>query len=160
MHLSGELLKSMTGANLVPVAYRGTSPAVTAILSGDVPFSIADLASLMPMAEAGKVRIIAVVNSQRVGAAPNVPTVAESGVPGYAADAWMGVFAPAGTPAAVVARLNAEIARTLARSDVREIFLKAGLEPVTMTPEEMRRFVLDDIAKWGKVIKQIGLKTQ
>jgi tripartite-type tricarboxylate transporter receptor subunit TctC len=160
MHLSGELLKYMTNANFVPIPYRGTSPAVEAILSGDVPFGISDLTSLLPMAEAGKLRIIAVINSQRIGSAPDVPTVAESGVAGYAADPWLGIFAPAGTPPEIVQRLNAEIRSALAQAQLRDIFIEAGLEPVTMTPDEMRRFFLSEIDKWGKVIRDIGLKIQ
>jgi tripartite-type tricarboxylate transporter receptor subunit TctC len=135
MHLAGELLKSMTGANLVPVPYRGTSPVVTAILTGEVPFGIADMTSLMP-------------------------TVAEAGLPGYSADPWIGLFAPAGTPPAIVERINAEVARALARPEVRDNFIKAGLQPAPMTPDETRRFVLDDIEKWGKLIRSINLKQQ
>jgi tripartite-type tricarboxylate transporter receptor subunit TctC len=160
MHLAGELLKSMTGTNLVPVPYRGTSPVVTAILTGEVPFGIADLASMIPVADAGRVRILAVMNSSRIGIAPDVPTVAEAGLPGYAADPWIGLFAPAGTPPAIVERLNAEVARALARPEVRDNFVKAGLQPAPMTAEETRRFVLDDIEKWGKVIRSINLKPQ
>jgi tripartite-type tricarboxylate transporter receptor subunit TctC len=159
MHLSGELLKYMTGANFVPIPYRGTSPAVEAIISGDVPFGVADLTTLMPMADAGKLRIIAVINSQRIGTAPNIPTVAES-VPGYAADPWQALFAPAGTPPDIVNRLNAEVRSALAEPQLRDTFIKAGLEPVAMTPEEMRSFVLADSAKWGKVIADIGIKIQ
>ena len=125
MHLSGELLKSMTGANLVPVPYRGTSPAVTAVLTGEVPFGIADMTSLMPLAEAGKVRILAVTNSSRIAVAPDIPTVGES-LTGYAADAWIGLFAPAGTPADIVNRINNEVERALARPEVKENFQKVG----------------------------------
>lgn len=160
MHLSGELLKYMTGANLVPIPYRGTSPAVEAIASGEVPLGIADLTSLMPMARAGKLRIIAVVNSQRISSVPDVPTVAESGVPGYAADPWMGIFAPAGTSPGILKRLNAAVQNALAQPKLRDILIKAGLQPVTMTPEEMQHFVQADIDKWGKVIKEIGLRIQ
>lgn len=160
MHLSGELLKYMTNANFVPIPYRGTSPAVQAIVSGDVPFGISDLTSLMPMAGAGKLRIIAVINSQRIGSAPDVPTVGESGVAGYAADPWLGIFAPAGTPPEIIKRLNFEIQGALTQPQLRNIFIKAGLEPVTMTPDEMRHFFFAEIEKWGKVIKDIGLKIQ
>jgi putative tricarboxylic transport membrane protein len=158
MHLAGELLKSMTGANLIPVPYRGTSPAVTAILTGEVPLGIADLTSLMPLAEDGKVRVLAVMNSARVGIAPDVPTIAEF-VPGYAADPWIGLFAPVGTPPGIVNRLNAEVARALARTDVRDNFIKAGLQPAPMTPEAMNAFVLDDFEKWGRLIRSIDLKS-
>lgn len=159
MHLAGELLKAMTGANLVPVPYRGTSPVVTALLTGEVPVGIADLTSLMPLAEAGKVRILAVMNSSRIGTAPDVPTVAEF-LPGYAADPWIGLFAPAGTPTDIVQRLNAEVARALARPEVRDNFIRAGLQPAPMTPDAVRRFVVDDIEKWGKLIRSINLKTR
>jgi tripartite-type tricarboxylate transporter receptor subunit TctC len=160
MHLSGELLKQTTGANFVPVAYRGTSPAVTAILTGETQFGIADMTSLMPLAEAGKIRILAVVNSTRISAAPNVPTVAEAGIAGFGADAWIGLFAPGGTPTAIVERINAEVGRALARPETRNIFLKAGLEPVHMPTDRVREFVRDDITKWGRVVKELNLKAQ
>jgi tripartite-type tricarboxylate transporter receptor subunit TctC len=160
MHLAGELLKSMTGTNLVPVPYRGTSPVVTAILTGEVPFGIADMTSLMPLAEVGRVRILAVMNSSRIGIAPDVPTVAEAGLPGYSADPWIGLFAPTGTPPAIVERINAEVVRALARPDVRDNFIKAGLQPASMMPDATRRFVLDDIEKWGKLIRSINLRPQ
>jgi tripartite-type tricarboxylate transporter receptor subunit TctC len=149
----------MTGANLVPVPYRGTSPTVTAILTGEVPIGIADLTSLLPLVEAGKVRVLAVMNSSRIGTAPDIPTVAES-LPGYTADPWIGLFAPAGTPPAIVTLLNTEVARVLARPDVRDNFIKAGLQPAPMTPAAARRFVLDDIEKWGRLIQSLGLKTR
>ncbi len=158
MHLAGELLKSMTGANLVAVAYRGTAPAVTALVSGEVPAAVADLATLLPQARGGRIRILAVVNSTRTSTAPELPTFAESGVPGYGADAWIGMFAPTGVPQNIIARLNADVARALALADVRQTLEKAGLEPAPMKPEDMSRFVADDIAKWGKVIREANIK--
>ena len=158
MQLAGELLKSMTGANLVAVAYRGTAPAAAAILSGEVPAGISDLVTLLPHATSGRIRILALANSARTTTAPDLATVAESGVPGYGADGWIGIFAPAGTPPNVIARLNAEVARSLALPDVRQILGTAGLEPAPMSPEAMGRFVLDDIKKWGKVIKDANIK--
>lgn len=158
MHLAGELLKSMTEARLVAVPYRGTAPAATAILSGEVPAGISDLATLLPHAMSGRIRILAIVNSARTATAPNLPTVSESGVPGYGADAWIGMFAPVGTPPRIIARLNTEVARSLALPDVRQAIGKAGLEPAPMNSEEMGRFVLDDTRKWGKVIKDANIK--
>ena len=158
MHLAGELLKGMTGANLIAVAYRGTAPATTAVLSGEVPASISALATLLPHAMSGRIRILALIDSTRTTTAPDLPTVSESGVPGYGADAWMGMFAPAGTPPHIIARLNAEVARSLALPDVRQALGKAGLEPAPMKSEDMGRFVLDDIKKWGKVIKDANIK--
>jgi len=158
MHLAGELLKSMTGANLVAVPYRGTAPAATAVLSGEVPASISDLTTLLPHATSGRIRILALVNSARTTTAPDLPTVAESGVPGYGADSWIGMFAPAGTPPHIIARLNAEVARSLALPEVRQALGKAGLEPAPMKSDDMGRFVLDEIKKWGKVIKDGNIK--
>jgi tripartite-type tricarboxylate transporter receptor subunit TctC len=157
MHLAGELLKNMTGANLVAVPYRGTSAVATAILAGEVPCGIADLTSLMPQAAAGKVRVLAVINSTPIAIAPDVPIVAQY-LPGYAADPWIGMFALPGTAPDIVNRLNAEVGVALARADVRATLVRAGLQPVPMTPDIMRRFVDDDIAKWGGLIGSINLK--
>jgi tripartite-type tricarboxylate transporter receptor subunit TctC len=157
MHLSGELLKHMTGAKLVPIPYQGTYPAVMAIARGDVPFGIADMTSLMPLAESGGLRILAVINSARVASAPGIPTVAESGFVGYAVDPWIGLFAPAGTPTEIVDCINSGVGLALAQREVRQILVKSGLQPVAMTPEDMRHLVLDEIEKWGTLVKAIGL---
>ena len=157
MQLAGELMKSMTGANLVAVPYKGAAPAATAILSGEVPAGISDLVTLLPHATSGRIRILALANSTRTTTAPDLPTVAESGVPGYGADGWIGMFAPAGTPPHIIARLNAEVARSLALPEVRQALGKAGLEPAPMRSEDMGRFVLDEIKKWGKVIKDANI---
>src|SRR3990167_5369179 len=141
MQLAGELMKSMTGANLVAVPYKGAAPAATAILSGEVPAGISDLTTLLPHARSGRIRILAVASSTRTTTAPDLPTVAESGVPGYGADGWIGMFAPAGTPPNIIARLNAEVARSLALPEVRQALGKAGLEPAPMRSEDMGRFV-------------------
>ena len=158
MQLAGELLKSMTGANLVAVPYKGAAPAATAILSGEVPAGISDLVTLLPHARSGRIRILAVASSTRTTTAPDLPTVAESGVPGYGADGWIGMFAPAGTPPNIIARLNAEVARSLALPEVRLTLGKAGLEPAPMKSDDMGRFVLDEIKKWGKVIKDANIR--
>ena len=158
MHLAGALLENMTGAKLVPIAYRGTASAAAAIASGEVDMGVSDLASLLPLARGGRLRILAVVNSARTATAPEIPTVAEMGVPGYGADAWIGLFAPAGTPADLVERLNGEVARALSLPDVRRLYLQAGAEPAQMKPAEMRQFVLDDIKKWGGVIRNAKIK--
>lgn len=158
MQLAGELLKSMTGANLVAVPYRGTAPAAMAILSGEVPAGISDLVTLLPIATSGRIRILALVNYARTTTAPDLPTVAESGVPGYGAAAWIGMFAPVGTPPNIIARLNAEVARALALPDVRRAYETAGLEPAPMSSEDMGRLVLDEIKQWGKVIKEANIK--
>lgn len=159
MHLAGALLESMTGVKLVPIAYRGTASAAAAIASGEVDTGVSDLVSLLPLAKGGRIRILAVVNSARTATAPEISTVAEMGVPGYDADGWIGLFAPAGTPADLVERLNGEVARALSLPDVRNLYLQAGAEPAAqMKPAETRKFVLDDIKKWGGVIRNAKIK--
>ena len=160
MHLAGEMLKSQTGANLVGIPYRGNGPAVAALLTGDVQVSISDLVSLMPLAADNKIRLIAVTNKQRQKVLPNVPTVIEQGFPNYSADAWVGMMAPAGTPPEIVNRLNAELGRIMALPDVQQAFAKLGLETTSMTPDEMRKFVTEDHARWGKIIKDNSVKIE
>lgn len=154
MHLTGVMLSAMTGGNFVPIPYRGTSPAAVAVRTGEVPMGIADLTTLRPLAQDGGIRIIAVVDPQRTATAPKIPTVAEQGVPGYGASAWIGLFARAGTPPEILAKLNEEFTRALNLPEVREIYLKAGLETMPMSLEQAGKFVRDDIARWGKLIKE------
>lgn len=160
MHLSGELLRSMTGAKLEAIPYRGTAPAVTAIVGGEVPAGVSDLSTLLPMAKGGRLRILAVTGEQRTSTAPDIPTVAELGVKGYAADAWIGMFAPAGTPVAMVNRLNAEVAEVLKQPDVRSALAAAGLEPMPMTPARLQSFLDADSKKWGQLIKSSNIKIE
>jgi tripartite-type tricarboxylate transporter receptor subunit TctC len=158
MHLAGELLKSLTGANLVAIPYQGTAPAALAVVSGEVPVAISDLTSLKAQADAGKVRMLAIANSRRSLALPDVPTVAEAGVPGYAADAWAGLFARAGTPQDIVDRLNAEVVKAVALPEVRDVLLRGGLEPTQMSTAQARQFVVEDSKKWGDVIAKANIK--
>lgn len=149
MHLSAELFKIMTGAVLEPVPYKGTAPATAAVASGEVAVSVSDIQSLLPQAKAGRIRILATVNSSRLA---GLQTVAELGFPKYASDSWVGMLAPARTPAEIVNRLNVEVNRALALADVRDAFQKAGAYASPLTPEEMRRFIVDETKKWGDVI--------
>jgi tripartite-type tricarboxylate transporter receptor subunit TctC len=158
MHLTGVMLKAMTGGNFIPIPYRGTSPAATAIRAGDVPMGIADLTTLRPLAHDGGIRILAVVDPVRTATAPDIPTVAESGVPGYGASAWIGVFARAGTPPDIIAKLNEELTRAIKLPEVSKTYLAAGLEPMPMGLAEAAKFVRDDIALWGKLIKDNNIK--
>ncbi len=160
MHLAGELLKSQTGGDFTAVAYQGAGPAAMAVVTNDVPVAISDMTSLLGQADQGKVRILAVANSHRSQAAPNIPTIAEAGIPGFAADAWTGIMARSGTPADAINKLSAEIDAALAMPDVRETFLKAGLEPTTMKPDEMKKFIASELAKWGGVVKAANIKLQ
>jgi tripartite-type tricarboxylate transporter receptor subunit TctC len=158
MHLAGELLQSVTGIALQAVPYRGTSQAAVAAASGEVPLTISDLSTLQPLAKAGRLRILALTGSRRTGTAPDIPTVAELGIEGYSADAWIGMFAPAGTPADVVGRLNAEVAKALQLPDVKQALFAAGLEPWSMPVAELKTFLASDAAKWRKVIHDANIK--
>lgn len=158
MHLAGEMLQAMTGAKLVAVPYRGTNPASAAIASGEVPVGISDLTTLLPLAKGGRIRILAVIDASRTATAPDIPTVAELGVKGYAANGWIGIFAPAGTSSEIVDRLNAEVAWALSLPEVHSTFINAGLDPAPMKPAEMRRFVTGEIEKWGKLISSANIK--
>ena len=158
MHLSGELLKAMTHSFILHVPYRGSAPAVLAVMSGDTSLAIADIASIQPQLKSGRIKVIGVMGKDRSSLAPNMPTLAESGVPGYDAAGWFAILAPAGTPAAVVARLNAEITHVLGQPDLREQFATAGLEPLPSTPEQLEQLIKTETTKWAKVIKDSGAK--
>lgn len=158
MHLSGELLKSMTGSFIVHIPYRGSAPAVTAAGAGETQLAIADIASAQPLARAGRVKLLGVMGRERSTLAPELPTLAESGVPGFEASGWFALLAPAGTPAPVVARLNAELNAVLRAPELRQQFAQAGLEPLTSTPQELAALMRSETEKWARVIKQSGAK--
>lgn len=157
-HLAGELFKMMTGTDIVHVAYKGSGPAVTDLLGGQVPMMFDSVASALPHVTAGKLRALGVTGKSRSPALPQVPTVAESGLPGFEASAWNGINAPAGTPPQVLRRLNAEILKVLALPEVKERFAKVGAEPAGGTPEQFDAFMAAETEKWGKVVKQSGAK--
>jgi tripartite-type tricarboxylate transporter receptor subunit TctC len=160
MHLSGELLSAMTGTKLVPIAYRGDTPSVAALVAGETDACIAGLGALQPMAKAGRIRILALTNSRRTSTAPNIPTAAESGVKGYSANAWIGMFAPAGTPDSVAERLNTEIAQIVRLADVKAALATAGLEPASMSIPEFIAFLVEDSKRWGALIRERGIKAE
>ncbi len=157
-HLSAELFKSMTGVDMVHVPYKGGGPAVTALLGGQVQLNFATIPSVLPHVRAGKLRAVAVTTLKRSPAAPDVPTIAESGVPGYDHGPWNGMLAPAKTPKAVIARLNAEVARIIHLPEAKAVLVHEGAEPVGNTPEEFAAIIRTETAKWAKVIKAAGIK--
>jgi tripartite-type tricarboxylate transporter receptor subunit TctC len=159
-HLSGELLKVMTGIQMTHVAYKGAPLAVVDVMAGQIQMAIGALPGALPQIRAGQVRAIAVTTTKRSPSAPDIPTVAESGVPGYDASNWYGVLAPATTPAAVVTRLNSEIAHALNDADVADSLRRQGLEPLPSTPDEFARYLKSEITKWTKVIRAAGLQPQ
>src|SRR5688572_1683635 len=160
MHLAGELFNMMAGVKLQPVPYKGSGPVSTDVLGGQVPLGVVDVPSAIAHVRAGKMRALAVTSKRRIVAAPDVPTFEEAGVPGYEAIGWFGVVAPAGTPAAIVNRLNAEIVAALAVPEIREKALAAGAEPLTSTPQEFAALIREETRKWAQVIRTAGIKLQ
>lgn len=157
-HLAGVLLASMAGIKLQHIAYKGSSPAVTALLSGEVTMSIAPSLTFLPHARARRVRVLATTGVQRSPAAPDIPTVAESGLPGYAVNQWYGLIAPAHVPKDIVQRLNTAVATVLKQPDVRERLSNQGVDPDSSTPEEFARLIAADVERWAEVVKEAGLK--
>ncbi|HEV7800311.1 MAG TPA: tripartite tricarboxylate transporter substrate binding protein [Burkholderiales bacterium] len=159
-HLANELLKSMTGMQIAHVPYKGVAPAAIDLMSGQVQMMSGDLSTLLPHVRSGKMRAIAVTAAHRSSLLPDMPTVAESGVPGYDASGWFGVLVPAGTPRAIVERLNVAIAKGLATNDARVRLGALGGEVAASTPEQFGAYVRTEAAKWGKLIKTLGLKAE
>ena len=158
--LAGDLFKSLTGLNIVRVNYKSVNDALTAVIGGEAHISFATAPSVANhIKPGGRLRGLAVSSAQRTPLAPELPTIAESGVPGYELASQQGVFATAKTPAAITNRLNAEIVRVLQRSDVKERLLGAGMVATPGTPEQFAAVVKSEMAKWGKVIKEAGLKS-
>lgn len=158
LHLSGELFKSMARVDIVHVAYKGSSPAVTDVIAGQIPMMFDSVTSALPHVKAGKLRALGVTSAKRSSALPQVPTIAEAGLPGYEMTPWFGLFAPAGAPQAIIAKLNAEVTRIFALPDVKERLAAIGAEPMGATPEQFAALVRADVAKWTKVIQDAGIK--
>jgi tripartite-type tricarboxylate transporter receptor subunit TctC len=159
-HLSAEMFRAMAGVDATVVPFKGSPAVITALRANDVQVAFEMLAPVMPQAKSGAVRILAVTSEKRHPALPDVPTVAESGVPGYAASSWNAIAAPAKTPPAVVERLGQEIARVLALPDVREKLAAAGVTARASTPDELKRLLASDVAKWRRVIEQAKIEKQ
>jgi tripartite-type tricarboxylate transporter receptor subunit TctC len=157
-HLAGELFKSMTGIEMTHIAYKGTPPALVDVLAGRVPLMSSTMPPALPHVKTGKVRAIAVTSAKRSPAVPDVPTVAESGVPGYEAIAWQGLVAPAGTPRPIIARINAEFVKVLKQPDIITKLNEQGYETVASTPEFFAQHIRSELVKWTKVIKAAGIK--
>ncbi len=159
-HLGVELLAMNSGIKLVHVAYKGSNPAVTAAMSGEIQIALAGLATLLPHVKANRLKALAVTGAKRTQFAPEVPTVAESGVPGYAYDVWYGLVLPGGTPRAIVNKTSAEIARLLASGEVSKRFAAAGVEPTTNSPEAFAAMIAQEIPKWQKVVKEAKIRVE
>ena len=158
-HLSVALLEHVAGVKFTHVPYNGGGPSVAATIAGEVQLAIPVMASAAPHGKAGRLRMLATTGAKRSQAFPDVPTAVEAGVPGYVYDTWFGMFAPAKTSPAIIARLNKEAVRAIDSKDVREQLLRQGVEPDASTPEELGKLLRDDTATWAKVIKSAGIPT-
>ena len=157
-HLSGELFNAMAGVKISHVPYKGSAPALTDVMSGQVPLMFDTMLSAMPFVNSGKLKALAVTSPVRSPAAPNVPTIAESGLPGYEVFAWNGLLTPAGTPKAVVARLNEELKKALQLPQVKEKFSAQGFAASWETSEYFGRFLQDEVEKWTKTVRMSKAK--
>jgi tripartite-type tricarboxylate transporter receptor subunit TctC len=159
-HLAGELFRILAGADIVHVPYKGAGPAMVDVLSGQVQLYFATMPAAMPHVKPGKLAPVAVTSARRSQALPDLPTIAESGVPGYEASTWYGVLAPAHTPQTVVARLHGEIVRILADAALHARLADQGFGPVGNSPEEFGVYIKSEILKWGKVIRDAGIRPE
>lgn len=159
-HLAMEMLKSAAGLFILHIPYNGNGPAGTAVIAGDVEFLFGSLPAVLPHAKSGRVRALAVGTPKRSPSLPDVPTVAESGFPGFDASLWLAVMAPAGTPAPVIDRLNKEVIAVVRSPDTADALNKAGAEPVTSTPAELANMVKDGIQKYAAAVKRAGVKLE
>jgi len=159
-HLAGELLKLRAGIDIVHVPYKGATPGMTDLLGGQVTMSFQTALSAIPHLQSGKLNVIAVAAHRRMMLLPNVPTMAEAGMPDFEVSSWNGLFAPAKTPTDIVARLHQATVKALALPDVREKLAAQGAEAVGQTPEEFRNYIKSEIDKWGRVIRESGAKVE
>ena len=157
-HLSGELFKTMAGVEMQHIPYKGSPPALQDVVGGQVTMTFDNITTAWPLAKGGKLRALAVTTAKRSSVAPEVPTLAESGLAGYEVGSWQGVFAPAGTPPEIVKRLNTEIVKIIRMPDVNEKLTALGAEPVGNTPEEFGALVRAEVGKWADVVKKSGAK--
>jgi tripartite-type tricarboxylate transporter receptor subunit TctC len=157
-HLAGEMFKQIAKIDLVHVPYQGGAPAVTAMLGGHVSMMFVNLAEVQPYIEVGRMRLIAVATAKRVETFKQVPTMTESGVPGFDSTSWFGMVAPAGTPKEIIAKLQADIAKTLQMPDIRANLVAQGLTPVGDTPEQFGTFIRTEMDTYAKVIKSGNIK--
>jgi tripartite-type tricarboxylate transporter receptor subunit TctC len=159
-HLGIELLQLTAGIKMLHVPYKGSNPAITALMGNEIQIALAGLATVLPHARGGRLKALAVTGNKRAQIAPEVPTVAESGVPGYQFDVWYGLVFPGGTPRAIVQKTNAEVVRLLQHPDVSKRFATTGVEPQTNTPEAFAALIAREAATWGKVVKAANIKVE
>jgi tripartite-type tricarboxylate transporter receptor subunit TctC len=157
-HIAGELFRVAAGISLTPVFYKGAAGAVIDVLGGQITMTIETISPALPHVKAGKLKALGVTSSRRSAQLPDVPTIAESGFPGFEVVNWYGVLAPAGTPRHAITRLNSELTRIVKTAETRDRLISYGLEVVTSTPEEYTAFRKADLMKWAKIVKEINLR--
>jgi tripartite-type tricarboxylate transporter receptor subunit TctC len=157
-HLAGEFFKSMSGISLVHVSYKGSAGPALEVMGGQIIMTIETISPLLPHIRAGRLKALGVTARQRSSQLPAVPTIAESGLPGYEVAIWYGLLAPAATPPPIIERLNKSINQVLNRPDVRERLVSFGLEVIGSTPEEFRKFRVSDLAHWGEIVRKANIK--
>ncbi|HEV8520566.1 MAG TPA: tripartite tricarboxylate transporter substrate binding protein [Burkholderiales bacterium] len=153
-HLTAEMFKFMAKVDMAHIPYKGSGPAIVDLVGGQIPFAFESMIPVLPHVKAGKLRALAVTSAKPSPVLPEIPTVAESGVPGFESIAWYGVVAPAGTPRDIIAKLNAEMARILNLPDIKQRLIEMGSPPVAGTPDQFGALIKSEIVKWGKVVKQ------
>jgi tripartite-type tricarboxylate transporter receptor subunit TctC len=159
-HLAGELFKSMAGINLVHVPYKGAALVITDVIAGHVPIAFVTLAAALPQVRAGKLKALAITGDKRASAAPDIPTMSEAGLSGVEISEWFGILVPAGTPKAVLSRLNDEIVKAVHSPEVNKRFTEQGLEPIATTTDEFAAVIKSDIDKLAGIIKQAGIRAE
>ena len=160
IHVSGELFKTMTGIDMTHIPYKGRASAIPDLLGGRVTMMFDNMPSSLPLVREGKLRALGVTSAKRSQAAPDIPTLAESGLPGFEAVSWFALFAPANTPRPIVDKLQGEVSKILKAPDVSKKLLDLGLDPVGSTPDELAAYQKSEIAKWSKVVKDSGAKVE
>lgn len=156
IHLSGELFKSMTGIDMNHIPYKGGGPAQTDLIGGRITMMFNNISDSIGFVKASKLRALAVTGSERSPLAPEIPTLAESGLPGYEVYGWYGMYAPAGTPKEITKKLNMEIVKTMKSQEMKEKLLSLGIEAISSTPDELTAIMKADLAKWAKIVKESG----
>jgi tripartite-type tricarboxylate transporter receptor subunit TctC len=159
-HLGSELFRIMSGTNIVHVPFKGGGPAMADVIAGNTEMCLASLIQVIPHVDSKRLKLLGIGGLKRAKIYPNVPTIAEAGVPGYDSSNWWGLLAPAKTPPAVVTRLRAETAKILASSDIQKKFEGQGAETVKMSPDDFGKFIKAEMVKWGKVVKEAGIKAE
>ncbi len=159
-HLSAELFAYMAGVSLLHIPYKGTAPATTALLAGEVSLGLSSIPTVLPHIRAGRLRALAVGNAARLPSLPEIPTIAESGVPGYEAFSWAGLIAPAGTPQEIVTRLNRELVQVLTQKELADQLANDGALATPSTPEELSAYIKSELAKWAAIVKLANIKPE